>query len=122
MELLINLLKEITDISEFLKSEYGIHGNELSRRISEVNAYHARLPEIVATAEYILLAAKAQASEDILNASPEITATLLKIKIENRCKNEIKALRFAERLESTASHQLDGLRSQLSYLKSLNDT
>jgi len=68
-----------------------------------------------------LLAAKAQASDDIISVTPQISATLLKIKIENRCKNEIKALRFAERLEATASHQLDGLRSQLSYLKSLND-
>lgn len=119
MDLLIKILKEIQEISEFLKTPYGMHGEELSRRISELNAYHARLPEIIATAESLLLNARAKASEDLLEQNPEVSATMGKIKIDSDCSNYIKVLKFAERLDSACTHQLDGVRSQLSYLKSL---
>jgi len=121
MDLLINIFKEITDISDFLKSDYGMEGVNLTERIKFINGYHARLPEIVATAESILLNAKARASEEVMEDNPKINATLLKIKIEDKCHREIKALRYAERLEAACVHQMDGLRSQLSYLKYQSD-
>lgn len=119
IDLLAKMFGEIQSISEFLKSEYGMMGEELSDRIRRLNGYHARLPEIIATLDYIAYEAKARASEEL--ADKEYPASILKIKIEGLCKNEIKAQKFAERLDSACVHQLDGLRSQLSYLKSLSD-
>ena len=119
VDLLTKMLEEIKEISEFIKSPYGNHPPELSERISLINAHHARLPEVIATLDYMVYEAKARASEELIDK--DYPVAIMKIKIEGLCKNEIKAQKFAERLDSACVHQLDGLRSQLSYLKSLND-
>ena len=119
IDLLAKMLEEITEVSKFLQSEYDMEGIALTDRIRKLNGFHARLPEIVATLDYITYAAKATASEEL--ADMKYPASIMKIKIEGRCKNELKAQKFAERLDSACVHQMDGLRSQLSYLKSLSD-
>ena len=121
LDLLAKKLAEIKQISAFLQTPYGMHGEELSERISHLNGCHAQLPEIIATLDYIAYEAKAKASEELIGLYPDMGATMMKIKIEARCKKELTAQKFAERLDAAAVHQMDALRSQLSYLKSLND-
>lgn len=121
VDILDKCLKEIQEIGQFLRSPYGVHPPELSERISQLVGYHARLPEIVAQLDYVVYEAKAKASEELIGLYPDMGATTLKIKIEGRCKRELSAQKFAERLDSACVHQIDCVRSQLSYLKSLND-
>ncbi len=51
----------------------------------------------------------------------KISPTVFKQLINGRTVNEAKILKFTERLNRTITHQIDGVRSQLSYLKSLAD-
>lgn len=124
MKTLENILQEITEISEWLKdAPLPKEGAILALRLTELNSYHARLPEIVADAEYLLNAAKAEASNDpvIDYSNKSWNSTRVKNFIESKTNNEQRTYRFAERLNATIVHQIDSVRSQLSYLKSLND-
>jgi len=116
------ILAEIDSISHFLKNApMPKEGGVLAERLTNLCAFHARCPEIVADAEYILNSAKAEASN-----SPEIdykvwNATRVKNFIESKVLTEQKIFRYADRLNATIVHSIDAVRSQLSYLKSLND-
>lgn len=117
--MLDSLLNELIEISDFLKKSSGITAVEISQRMGELTVYSAKLPSIIADLEYIVAEAKNNSLEKHIGGN--YSAQALKIKIENDCKNELKAQKFADRLDSICGKNLDTLRSQLSYLKSLND-
>ena len=121
LESLTTQLNEIYGYcTENYKEEDG-HG--LSKRVTNLNVYLARSSSLLSWAQFYYDKAQGEEAEKILTEEKEkgikISPTVFKQLINGRTVQEAKVLKFTERLNRTITHQIDGVRSQLSYLKSL---
>ena len=115
----IKILNEAEDIAAYISQQYNQdEGVVLMDRITTVNGYLGRLPKLLADAKYLLNYAKAKAGDEFKG---DLSPTKIKMIIESKTINEQKIYDFIERLNSNLVHYHDGLRTQLSFLKSLNE-
>ena len=122
---------ELEKLTEQLNEIYGYcvvtynekDGNELSDRVTNLNVYLARSSSLLSWAQFYYDKAQGEEAEKILMEEKQkgikISPTVFKQLINGRTVSEAKVLKFTERLNRTITHQIDGIRSQLSYLKSL---
>ena len=110
---------ELEKYYKYVKASYNEEdGNLLNKRITYCNGIIARSSEMLSWAQYYLDQARGEVATEIAN---QHTATVFREVLNARTANETRLCKLTERLNSTVKHQLDGLRSQLSYLKSFND-
>lgn len=114
------IVKELTSIYEYLQKSYNEKDGEiLTRRITNLNASLARSAELLADTKYYLDKKKGEVSEELIEKYPDLSATQLKSLLESKVALEQRLYSQCERLNRSITHQLEGLRTQLSYLKSL---
>ena len=118
------LTEELNNIYKFCTANYSSEdGGILSLRITELNVHLARSASLLSWAQYYYDKAQGEEAEKIVKEQDDtgvkISPTVFKQLINGRTVNEMKVLKFTERLNRTITHQIDGVRSQLSYLKSL---
>lgn len=112
---------ELQDISGFCSCYYNKdNGNELSERLTNLNTYLMRSAVLQTEAQFIYDKSLANETEKLMGHE-ELSATTIKNLVAGRTATEKKLLLFCERLNRTIVHQIDSIRSQLSYLKSFND-
>jgi len=121
MRTLNEITRQLKTVSDFIASNYGMEGLELTERIRGLNGYHAFMPELMADAEYHLSEKIAEITGGIDFTDKSNNATRVNLIISSNTLTEKRLVRLAERTNATLTHQLDAIRSQLSYLKSLND-
>ena len=113
------ITSEIIEIAEFCNCWYN-NGNELSERITVLNTYLARSAVLQTEAQFIYDNSLAKETEKLMGHE-ELSATTIKNLVTGRTSTEKKMLLLCERINRTLVHQIDSLRSQLSYLKSFNN-
>ena len=118
--MLEDILKEAKKIAAFMSEVYKEDiGIVLMDRISFSNTYLGRLSLIIPEAKYLLGFAKATASDKIDYTDKTMTATKIKMIVEKEVLNEQRVVDTIEKVGTNLVHYHDGLRSQLSYLKTL---
>ena len=120
------LTDELNGIYQYCTTRYSSNdGNELVERITDLNIYLARSAAMLSWAQYYYDKAQGEEAEKLVKEQADndikISPTVFKQLISGRTTNETKILKFTERLNRTITHQIDGVRSQLSYLKQLRD-
>ena len=120
------LTTELNEIYKYCTTNYNQdEGGILTERITTLNIYLARSSALLSHAQYHYDKAQGEEAEKLINdqesTGTKISPTVFKQLINGRTVNEAKILKFTERLNRTITHQIDGVRSQLSYLKSLGD-
>lgn len=111
-------IKRCTDlVDRALESQYD-HTNpdEVSGKISEYVVLLALTTEMCASAESICKQEQGRLAEKLIDK--KIGANEKKQIIEGKTSNLIYLVRKTERQNATLTHGIDGLRSQLSFIKS----
>ena len=114
---------ELASIYDYLQQKYNEKsGDQLSNRITKLNASLARSAELLSDAKYYLDEKKGRVAEEIyLNEEfGHLSSTQSKSIIEGRVALEYRIYFQCERLNRSITHQLEGLRTQISYLKSIS--
>lgn len=112
--------KEIIEITEFCSCHYDqSNGIEVSERITCLNVYLARSSVLLSEAQFLFDERFAEETQKLIG-NETITASTINNLAKSRCATEGKLLRLVERINRTVTHQLDSLRTQLSFLKSFN--
>ncbi|MEM3091510.1 MAG: hypothetical protein QXD05_00030 [Candidatus Pacearchaeota archaeon] len=110
---------ELSEIIDFAGCYYNKdNSEEINERITNLNVYLARSAVLLSEAQYLYDRKYADETEALLSEqqlSPSVITNLAK----SRCALEGKIVKLAERINRTITHQLDSLRTQLSYLKVL---
>jgi hypothetical protein len=113
--------KEITEIIGFISCYYNKdNGNEVSERITNLNIYLARTSVLLSEAQFLFDERFSSETEKLIG-NELLTASTINNLAKSRCAIENKLLKLVDRINSTITHQLDSIRSQLSYLKSFNN-
>lgn len=115
-----DMQKEIVEITEFCSCHYDKdNGIEVSERITCLNVYLARSAVLLSEAQFLFDERFAKETESLIS-NEKLTASTINNLAKSRCAIEGKLLKLAERINRTITHQLDGIRTQLSFLKSFN--
>ena len=120
-------MSEISDIKakadqiqSYLESQSSTNPEELQERIIMIMTYVAYSGELFAKAKKILRAKKsAEISKTIIAIAKEqcLSASVQNALLDSICDEESYLVDYLERINRTATHQLDALRSLLSYEK-----
>lgn len=117
-----HILQRLEFIQTVLESPYSAEeGNILNQRMQDVSIYMAEAGKLKADAQFhykqVLKSETIKAIKDLI---PEwSSAKVQNAVIEGLAAHEFRIVTFAERVNASCTHQLDVMRSQLSYLKSL---
>jgi hypothetical protein len=114
------LIIEADKIQAYLEIECSNNSTELQVRISCLMVYLARSGEMLARAKKILRAKKSnEIHNTILNIAKEahLSASIQNALLDSICENESFLVDKLDRMNATITHQIDGLRSLLSYEK-----
>lgn len=113
--------KELTEAQEFLELEYPGDDMEVCKtRLQDLAQYMARSGKLKADAEYHYNSLLNSSVIEAIKESAKLamgTSTLNKY-IESKCKDYQMLVTWAERVNRSATHQIDALRTILSYAKS----
>ena len=110
---MIELLKEINTIFYFCKQPYEKDPQEILERITKLVTHLARSSEIYADVQYEYDKKLGKEAEKLKSISPMKAKDILKGKVAT----EARILLLSQRLNATITHQLDAIRSQLSFIK-----
>jgi hypothetical protein len=111
---------EATKIQEYLDITISSDPAELVDRIATLMTYMARSGEMFAKAKKILRAKKTtEINKTILKIAKEqcLSATVQNALLDSICEEEAFMVDWTERINRSCTHQIDGLRSLLSYEK-----
>ncbi|HRH83616.1 MAG TPA: hypothetical protein PK210_05200 [Bacteroidia bacterium] len=117
-----HIATRLQEIQNVLEAEYdGDEGNVLMDRLTKISTYMAESGKLKADAEYHY---NSKLSSEIMRAFkdliPEYTsATVQNAWVKSLAKDELQLLTLAERVNRSATHQIDCMRTQLSYIKGL---
>lgn len=109
-------------IQSYLEAQYdGDDGNILSQRLQEVGAYMAESGKLKADAEYHYHAKlNSEIMRSIKDLLPDYSSATLQNKfVQSLAKEESRLVTLADRVNRTATHQIESMRTLLSYIKSL---
>jgi len=114
-------LKERADeIQSFLTINPSSEPEEIKERIFNLMPYIALSGEMLATAKKLLRAKKTdQINQTIIKIAKEscLSASVQNALLDSICSEESYLVDYLERINRTATHQLDACRSLLSYEK-----
>lgn len=128
MQALITLKERAFEIQKFLEIECSNSPEEIKERMNAIMSYIATSGEMLAEAKRYLRARKtSEIQKTIIAIAKEscLSATVQNALLDSICEEENYLVDIIERINRTATHQLDGLRSLLSYEKEalrLNNT
>ena len=111
---------EATAIQAYLDIVCSNNPEELTERISQLMSYMSRSGEILAKAKRLLRSRK---SEQIQNTIIEVaraehlSASVQNALLESICEQEAFLVDWLDRINKACTHQIEGLRSLLSYEK-----
>ena len=112
------LTDEAEEIQSFSEITTGDNPVEIKNRIVDLSVYVARTGKMLADAKFHLNQKKSQETmkviEDILLGA-KLSAKVQNSLIDSICKEEQYLVDWIERLNRTCTHQLDAMRSVLSY-------
>jgi len=95
-------------------------GNILSTRLQEVGAYMAEAGKLKADSELYYDKAVNKGIIEMLEKMPEYTSGTVQNKLVKSVGANLKYLvTYADRVNRSCTHQLEVMRTQLSYIKSL---
>lgn len=112
--------EEAKKIQDYLDITVSTDPAEIIDRISTLMSYMSRSGEMHAKAKQILRAKKTtEISKTILNIAKEqcLSASVQNALLDSICEEEAFMVDWLERINRSCTHQLDGLRSLLSYEK-----
>ena len=104
---------EVREILEYRKIKYDNEPAVLIDRLTMLNVYLARSGELKANIQFLYDLQQAKEVESLTDLQPMKLREVLKGKLAL----ENYALTLADRLNATIVHQIDSIRSQLSYMK-----
>jgi hypothetical protein len=128
MNSLETLKERAFEIQKYLEIECSNSPEEIRERMYGLMAYIATSGELLAQAKRMLRAKKSQEiSKTIIAIAKEshLSATVQNALLDSICEEENYLVDLLERINRSATHQLDALRSLLSYEKEalrLNNT
>lgn len=111
-------------IQDCLEAKYDSdEGSTIVDRISTISAYMAESGKLLGDAKYHLQSKmQSELMNLVKNLLPEYaSSTLQNSFVKALCKDESKLVNIADRINASCVHQLDAMRSQLSYIKSLTN-
>jgi hypothetical protein len=111
---------EAQKIQDFLDVTVSSDPAELVDRIATLMVYMSRSGELYAKAKNILRAKKtSEISKTIINIAKEqcLSASVQNALLDSICEEEAFLVDWLERINRSCTHQLDGLRTLLSYEK-----
>jgi len=112
--------KEASQIQAYLDIVCSNNLEEITERISQLMAYMSRTGEMLAEAKRLLRSRK---SEEIRNTimtvarAERLSASVQNALLDSVCEQEAFMADWLDRLNRSCTHQLEGLRSLLSYEK-----
>ncbi|MEN6569036.1 MAG: hypothetical protein ABFC18_03385 [Rikenellaceae bacterium] len=112
--------EEAQKIQDYLDINVSSEPAELTERIATLMSYMSRSGEMLAKAKKILRAKKtAEISKTIINIAKEqcLSASVQNALLDSICEEESYMVDWIERINRACTHQIDGLRSLLSYEK-----
>lgn len=112
--------EEAQKIQDYLDITASSDPAELVDRIATLMTYMSRSGEMFAQAKKILRAKKTtEISKTIINIAKEqcLSASVQNALLDSICEEESYMVDWLERINRTCTHQMDGLRSLLSYEK-----
>lgn len=112
--------EEAKKIQDYLDITVSNDPAEIYGRITTLMAYMSRSGEMLAKAKRILRDKKtAEISKTILNIAKEqcLSASVQNALLDSICSDEAFMVDWLERINRSCTHQLDALRSLLSYEK-----
>lgn len=115
-----DLLKEATDIQAFLDITTSNEPVELTERLSTLMTYMSRSGEMLAKAKKILRTKKtSEINKTIIAIAKQecLSASVQNALLDSICEEESYLVDWLDRINRTCTHQIDGIRSLLSYVK-----
>ena len=112
--------REAQDMQDYLEITYSTNPEELQKRIIDLSGYMARSGEMLADAKRLLRSKKSaeirQAIIEINKQAP-LSASVQNALLESICEEECHLVEWLDRINRACTHQLDAVRSLLSYEK-----
>lgn len=115
-----SLARELRQIQKYLEINVTNNPEEILERMSNLMAFMARTGEILAISKHNLRKKKTEKiHEKIIKIVSEnrLSATVQNALLDSICEKESFMVDWAERINRSCTHQLDSLRSMLSYEK-----
>ena len=108
-------LKEIEEMQLFIEAEPPTESQAISQRMSELSVRMARSGYLLSKAKYEqeLAMLKASRLKDLIPLAPSIQKEILRAS----CAEENKVVNMLDRINRACVHQVDILRTQLSFEK-----
>lgn len=114
------ILKDATEIDEFLNVTCSEQIEEIVDRGNDLNAYLARTVKMLADAKYHLNRKKQSDIMDILRDTgkqAKATSTAINELVKSACKEEQYLVDFCDRLNAACTHQIEWCRTLISKAK-----
>jgi len=114
------LKKEAESIQSYLDIVVSGNPEEMTERLSTLMAYLSRTGEMLAKAKKILRSRKtSEINNTIISIAKaaHLSASVQNALLDSICEEESYFVDWIERLNKTCTHQMDGLRSLISYEK-----
>jgi uncharacterized protein with PQ loop repeat len=115
-----DLTKEATDIQAYLDITVSNEPTELTERLSTLMTYMSRSGEMLAQAKKILRTKKtSEINKTIIAIAKQecLSASVQNALLDSICEEESYMVDWLDRINRTCTHQIDGIRSLLSYVK-----
>jgi hypothetical protein len=115
-----DLTKEATDIQAYLDITVSNEPTELTKRLSMLMTYMSRSGEMLAQAKKILRTKKtSEINKTIIAIAKQecLSASVQNALLDSICEEESYMVDWLDRINRTCTHQIDGIRSLLSYVK-----
>ena len=125
MNLIINTLDDLNEEAKAIQSDLDVtqseDANEAQERGNMLAAYISRTGKMLADAKYHLNAKKKsdimETLVDVAKRTPNASSTVVNELIKSICKEEQYLVDWIERLNKTATHQLEWCRTVISKAK-----
>lgn len=114
------LEKEVLEMRDYMEIESSDDPLELKQRILKIATYQSRIVFMLADAKKRLRSKKAtEISATIIAIAKEsyLSAKVQNTMLDSICEDEQYDVDILDRLQSSCTHSIDGLRSVLSYCK-----
>lgn len=112
--------KEATDIQSYLDIQVSESPEEMEERISTLMSYMSRSGEMLANAKRVLRAKKTtEINMTIIKIAKEghLSARVQNALLDSICEEESFLVDWLDRINRSCTHQIDGIRSLLSFEK-----
>lgn len=116
----MTITEELQQMQSYLEINCSNSPEEIEERISTLNVYMARSGQMLADAKKLLRSKKTeQISQTIIKIAKEscLSATVQNALLDSICENESYLVDWTERVNRSCTHQIDSLRSLLSFEK-----